>query len=111
MSKKSYAYSRQTEHALALFGEHIRYARKLRSMTIAELAERLGISRTTVQNIEKGSAQVTIGSYFEAATLLGIELFQSHTLPLNIQQENIQAKNALLPAHIHKKQIKIKDDF
>jgi transcriptional regulator with XRE-family HTH domain len=111
MTKKKHSYSQQTLHALTLFGEHIRYARKIRHMTASELAERLGVSRSTVQEIEKGKEQVAIGTYFEASTLLGIELFQHEHLSISAQRDYLQNKVALLPKRTHQIKIEVKDDF
>lgn len=111
MSKRKHAYSRQTEQALHLFGEQIRYARKIHNMTVAELSERLGVSRTTVQSVEKGSPLVAIGTYFEATTLLGIPVFQSDVVSLDIQEAFLRGKTAILPAYIRKKTTEVKDDF
>lgn len=111
MSKKKHAYSRQTEQILSIFGGHIRYARKTQSMSVGELAERLGVSRSTLQCIEKGSPNVAIGTYFEASILLGIELLHSETLPLHLQQKQLNTNMALLPSHVRKKSIKVKDEF
>lgn len=112
MATTNQKYSRQTEQMLGLLGEHIRYARKGRHMTVAELAERLGVSRSTVQSLEKGEGRVAIGTYFEACCVLGIELFsQEGGVPVPIQRDHIQHKIALLPARIHKKPIQVNDDF
>lgn len=111
MSKKQHAFSRRTEQALALFGAHIHHARKKHHMTVQELAERLGVSRNTVQEMERGQGRVAIGGYFEAATILGIDLFQSDTLPIALQQDYLHAQTALLPKTIHRKSVEVKDDF
>lgn len=111
MSKRKHAYLRQTEQALHLFGEQIRYARKIQNITVAELAERLGVSRSTVQSVEKGSPLVAIGTYFEATTLLGIPVFQNDVVSLDIQEALLQGKVAILPAYIRKKNTEVKDDF
>lgn len=64
-------YSRHTREAVTLLGRLIRLARKERRLSAAELAERAGISRGTLQRIEKGDPKVEIGIMFEAATLVG----------------------------------------
>ena len=44
-------------------GEKIKYARLRRKLSVELVAERAGISRTTLWNIEKGASSVAIGAY------------------------------------------------
>ena len=53
----------QTQRMLNQMGEQIRLARLRRRLTAELVAERAGISRMTLSNIEKGSPSVAIGSY------------------------------------------------
>jgi len=55
-----------------VMGENIRLARKRRLWTTANLAERAGISRTTLVSIEKGSPSVTMGHYAAVLFALGM---------------------------------------
>jgi len=57
---------------LAIMGENIRLARKRRHWTTESLAERAGISRTTLVAIEKGSASVSLGHYAAVLFALGL---------------------------------------
>jgi DNA-binding XRE family transcriptional regulator len=52
-----------------------RLARKQRKKSETDLAERVGIARSTLQLIEKGHAKVEIALVFEAATVVGLPLF------------------------------------
>lgn len=54
-------------------GEHIQLARLRRKFSAEQVAERAGISRKTVYNIEQGSATVAIGSYLQVLFVLGLE--------------------------------------
>ena len=53
----------QTQRLLNQMGKQIRLARLRRQLTAELVAERAGISRATLSNIEKGSPSVAIGSY------------------------------------------------
>ena len=63
MSKKTTILLPQTQEILNQMGEQIRLARLRRHLSAELVAERAGISRMTLSNIEKGSASVAIGSY------------------------------------------------
>jgi transcriptional regulator with XRE-family HTH domain len=54
-------------------GENIRLARLRRDITAKQLAERAGISRSTLQAIEKGDAGVSFGAYAKVLFCLGLE--------------------------------------
>ena len=54
-------------------GENIRLARLRRDITASQLAERAGISRSTLQSIEKGNGGVAFGAYAEVLFCLGLE--------------------------------------
>ena len=53
----------QTQEMLNQMGDQMRLARLRRHLSAELVAERAGISRMTLSNIEKGSASVAIGSY------------------------------------------------
>ena len=53
----------KTQRILSQMGEQIRLARLLRHLTAELVAERAGISRVTLSNIEKGSPSAAIGIY------------------------------------------------
>ena len=63
MSKKATVILPQTQGVLEQMGEQIRLARLRRHLSAELVAERAGISRMTLSNIEKGSPSVAIGSY------------------------------------------------
>ena len=97
--------------AIELLGSLIRVARKERKMTVQELADRTGISRGLVQRIETGDPSCSIGAAFEAATIVGIPLFDldSKQLPQKLAQTN--EKLTLLPKWVHKPRRNVNDDF
>ena len=63
MSKKTTILLPQTQEILNQLGEQIRLARLRRHLSAELVAERAGLSRMTLSNIEKGSPSVAIGSY------------------------------------------------
>ena len=63
MNRKTTTIMPKTQSILTQMGEQIRLARLRRHLTAELVAERAGISRVTLSNIEKGSPSVAIGSY------------------------------------------------
>ena len=111
--KKERTYSRYSRDAALLLGKHIRLARKERKLTEANLADRIGISRATLQKIEKGDPKCELGLVFEAAVLVGVPLFEAPSTANVFASsiENVSNKIALLPASVRKKQKGVNDDF
>ena len=60
---------------LPALGENLRHARKRRfpGDGLAEFALRIGVSRSTLQKMEKGDLSVSTGRYYRAAEILGLE--------------------------------------
>ena len=54
-------------------GENIKLARKRRRFTTLQVAERAGIHRTTLYQIEKGNPRVALGAYFNVLRVLGLQ--------------------------------------
>ena len=59
---------------LAAIGERIRAARRALKVSAVDAAEAAGMSRVTLQRVERGEPSVTIGAYIGAATAVGLEL-------------------------------------
>ena len=63
MSKKAAIIMPKTREILEQLGEQIKFARLRRNLSSQLISERAGISRQTLNSIEKGSSTVSIGSY------------------------------------------------
>jgi len=59
---------------LPQFGAHLRQARKQHfpGDGLSAFALRVGVSRATLQKMEKGDLSVTLGKYYRAAEVLGL---------------------------------------
>lgn len=102
-------YSKYALDAALLLGQQIRLARKKRRWSEANLAERAGISRATLQKIEAGEMTPAIGLVFEVATLAGVPLFEQDSQRLETSIDLTQSRIALLPKRI-RTQTKVADD-
>ena len=60
------------EAALERLGRNIRIARLRRRMPQAQLAERIGVSRFVVANMERGKAGTSVAAYVGALWVLGL---------------------------------------
>lgn len=104
-------YSPQTIDAARVLGLEVARARRARRWTEAELAERVGISAITLRNIERGVPTVAIGTVFEAATILGIDLFGADAAGLHSLVERGRDRLALLPTRVRQPSGPVRDDF
>ena len=110
MIKPIRTYSRETLRALAYLAAQISMARKERRFTEAEMAERVGISRSTLRAIEEGSAKVEIGLMLETAFLLGVPIFGDEGVS-GADLGRIRDRLALLPQAVRRRGKDIDDDF
>lgn len=63
MGRKSVSVLPGTQEILRQMGEQIRLARLRRELSVELVAQRAGVSRATVWNVEKGNPSVAIGIY------------------------------------------------
>ncbi len=108
---KQRIYSKYALEAATLLGEQVKLGRKQRKWSEKNLAERAGISRATLQKIEKGEMNCAIGLFFEVAMLVGVNLFEQEKLSLSRHIEQTKDKIALLPKRIKVKTKTVQDDF
>jgi transcriptional regulator with XRE-family HTH domain len=104
-------YSRYAREAATLLARQIRLRRKQRKWSERELAERAGISRATLQKIEKADLSVAVGLVFEVASLVGVVLFQNDRRALTAQIARADDSLALLPSAVRKPGRPVDDDF
>jgi transcriptional regulator with XRE-family HTH domain len=69
-----YWYMLSHVNTLLTLGNNLRQARKQRfpNDDLRAFALRIGVSRATLQRMEKGELSVTLGKYFRAAEVLGL---------------------------------------
>ena len=102
MSRRSIAVSRASADALGVLGNQIKMARHDRGWTVADLAARLSVNPRTVTNIESGSPTVSIGTVFNAAFTVGVNLFGLEWPELARARRQGEDTLALLPSKVRK---------
>ncbi len=105
------SYSRYGREAAELLGHMIHNARLERAWTVAELAERAGVSRGLVQRIENGDMGCSIGAVFEVAALVGVHLFDAEPTTLTRHLAMARDKTTLLPKAVRPRSKAVKDEF
>ncbi len=60
------------DHLYIELGRRLREARKNQDLTQAALAERVGVSRTSITNVEQGNQHVPIHVLYQMARALGV---------------------------------------
>jgi transcriptional regulator with XRE-family HTH domain len=63
----------QEQRLLSLLGERLKLARKRRKLSNAVVAQRAGISRTSLYKVEAGDPGASLGSYLRVLVVLGLE--------------------------------------
>lgn len=108
---KKRSYARYTIAAVELLGTLVQLERKSRRMTAQEMADRLGIDRSTLQRLEHGDPKVELGLAFEACAILGIPLFEETAQGLTMRLDEAGKRLALLPSRVRPRQLSVSDDF
>jgi transcriptional regulator with XRE-family HTH domain len=63
----------QEQRLLSQLGERLKLARLRRKLSNAVVAQRAGISRTSLYKVEAGDAGATMGTYLRVMAVLGLE--------------------------------------
>jgi transcriptional regulator with XRE-family HTH domain len=100
-----------TTEALRLLASSIKTQRLRRSWSIDELARRVGVSHPTIIKVERADPTVAIGTVLEAATLVGVPLFDPDPLVRTRHMERLTAELKLLPQAGRMTGAEADDDF
>ncbi|HET6256743.1 MAG TPA: helix-turn-helix transcriptional regulator [Puia sp.] len=73
MATKSTSILPRLEKLLTQVGENLKLARLRRRLSAQQVAERAGITRTTLWQVEKGAPHVSMGTYAQVLLVLGME--------------------------------------
>ncbi len=111
MPKRTIQTGTIAKAALSHFASLLRLQRKERNLTLDELADRLGISTPTVRKILEGSPSAAIGTYFEAARILGVPLFDPDSDRFAVTASRTAEVESLLPKRVRTRKQEINDNF
>ncbi|MCO5314625.1 MAG: helix-turn-helix domain-containing protein [Solirubrobacterales bacterium] len=98
-----------TRDAIRVLGRSVRLERLGRGWTVAELAERVGVSRRTISKVEAGDPSVSVATVFEAAVLTGVPVFSRDREALRRMDADTSLRLAVLPETVRPR--KLNDDF
>ena len=103
-------YSPLALEAAKLLGANVRLRRQQRRWTVAELAERVGVSEATMLKVEHGAPGVRLGIALEAAALVGVTLFDEDGSRRALEAARVEDRLALLPQRV-RRPAEVDDDF
>jgi transcriptional regulator with XRE-family HTH domain len=104
-------YSRHTKSAVQLLSVAIAIARKEQRLSETAVAEKINVSRSTIQRIENGDLKVGIGLYFEAAGAVGIKILAPDDELLKQQLTHNKDVLRLLPKSAQPSRKVVDDNF
>ncbi|MDD2762757.1 MAG: helix-turn-helix transcriptional regulator [Opitutaceae bacterium] len=90
--------------ALAKLGHDVATARRKRHLTIAMMAERMGIAPNTYRRVEKGDPSVAMGAYAMALFVLGLSASLADLIDVKRDDVGLQLEEARLPKRVRVKQ-------
>jgi len=82
---------------LEVIGENIKLARLRRRLTTEQVSKRANIARTTLWHVEKGSEHISIGTFLQVLSVLGLEndllkIAEDDLLGRKLQDANLTMK-------------------
>ena len=108
---KAESYSPYTWEAAQALGLLVSAARRERRWTAASLAERAGVSLTTLRKVERGDPTVALGTAFELAALTGVRLFDADRAEMPDRLDRFRDRAALLPSRVRDADESVFDEF
>jgi transcriptional regulator with XRE-family HTH domain len=111
ISKISKSPPYAVEQILVQLGRNIRTARLRRKLRLEDLAERIGISRYVMSDIEKGKPTTSVAAYIGALWALGLADDMRLIADPDRDKEGKQLENARAPTTAPKRKRVLDNDF
>ena len=109
MKRTKYTLLPRLTKILDELGEDIKLARLRRRLSAEQIAERAGISRSTLWQIEKGRPNVSMGYYAQVLFVLGLEKNLSNMADDDVLGRKLQDAEILVKKRAPKKK-RMKDE-
>ena len=109
MKRTKYTLLPRLTKILEELGEDIKLARLRRRLRAEQIAERAGISRSTLWQIEKGMPNVSMGYYAQVLFVLGLEKNLSNMAADDVLGRKLQDAEILVRKRAPRKK-KMKDE-
>jgi len=106
MKRAKYVLLPRLTKILEGLGEDIKLARLRRKLSVEQVAERAGISRSTLWQIEKGLPSVSMGYYVQVLFVLGLEKNLSGVAANDVLGRKLQDAGILVKKRAPKKKLK-----
>lgn len=103
MKRTKYTLLPRLAKILEELGEDIKLARLRRKLSAEQVAERAGISRSTLWQIEKGLPNVSMGYYAQVLFILGLEKNLSNMAADDVLGRKLQDAEILVKKRAPKK--------
>lgn len=111
ISKISKSMPAAVERLLLQLGRNIRIARLRRKLRLQDLAERVGISRYLMSDIEKGKPTTAIAAYIGALWALGLSNSMYSIADPDLDVEGKALENIHAPTTAPKRKQDLDNDF
>ena len=105
MKRQKYTLLPRLTKILEELGEDIKLARLRRRLSTTQIAERAGISRSTLWQIEKGLPNVSMGYYAQVLFVLGLEKNLLNIAADDVLGRKLQDAEILIKKRAPKKKI------
>jgi len=105
MKREKYTLLPRLTKILEELGENIKLARLRRKLNAKQVAERAGISRSTLWQIEKGLPNVSMGYYAQVLFVLGLEKNLSNMVADDVLGRKLQDAEILVKKRAPKRKM------
>jgi len=106
MKREKYILLPRLTKILEELGENMKLARLRRKLSAEQVAERAGISRSTLWQIEKGLPNVSMGYYAQVLFVLGLEKNLSIMVADDVLGRKLQDAEILVKKRAPKRKIR-----
>ena len=99
------------EQSLERLGRNIRTARLRRRWRLEDVAERMGVTRYTVADVERGKPGTSVAAYLGALWVLGLLYLMAEVADTDRDEEGKALEGARSPQQAPRRHRRLDDDF